>query len=316
MAFTGSSTLASSMRGCIALTSTGTLILTNNGTGIGSASSTVNDGNWHMLEIKMDTTPATGSRVIEARLDGSVFATSATQTVGTCSDIFLGGNGLAEAQTQGEWWFDDVALNDNTGGSQNSYPGSGKILQLYPSAAGDVNTFATQTGGTAGSSNNYTRVNEVPPDDATSFNGSNTLNQQDLFNVTNSGIGASDTVNVVMVGGRFRNNTADTTTAIEFQIEKTSGGTLSSSSAIIPDTTSWNTNGTSAPRNYPLVTYQDPDGAAWTQTTLDSMQIGYIISAGSTNRIDVTNVWASVDYTPASGGVTQPVGGLTLMGIG
>jgi hypothetical protein len=317
MSFTASSTLGGSIRCSIILTSTGTLELfsgTSTGTQVGSASSAINDSNWHMVELKTDTTAAVGSRVLEARLDGSVFATSSAQSQSTTLAFSLGGNLGAEAQTTGEWWFDDVALNDTTGSFQTSYPGSGKILQLYPNATGDSNTFSTQTGGTAGAANNFTRVNEVPPDDATSFNGDNTLNDVDLFNVTDSGIGSSDTVNVVMVGARFANNVADATTAIKFEIEKTTSGTKSQSAAIIPNTIGWNTNSTTSPRNYPLITYQDPDSSNWTKSTLDSAQIGYIISAGSTNRVDVTNVWMSVDYTPVAPPVTNP--SLMMMGMG
>ena len=250
----------------------------------------------------MDTTPSTGSRVIEGRLDGTVFATSSAQTVGTQSDIFVGANGLSEAQTTGEWWFDDLALNDNTGSHQNGYPGSGKILQLRPNGTGDVNQYASATGGTAGAANNYTRVDEVTPDGGTTFNQATAVNQQDLFTVTSSGIGASDTVNVVMVGLDLANSTtgASTTTAVTPQLEKTSGGTIASGTPIIPDSTSFGVNGPSSPRNYPLVTYNDPDGNPWTLSTLTSMQIGYEETAFATSHSRVSTVWASVDYTPVT----------------
>lgn len=300
-----SGSLGTTPRCYITLESNGTLILRNaGGTQIGSASSAVNDSAYHVVELKHDGTPASGSRVIEGRLDGLVFATSSAQSQGNPLAFSVGGNLGSEAQTTGEWWIDDIALNDSTGSFQTGYPGLGKILYLWPSAAGDVNTFATQTGGTAGSSNNFSRVSEVTPDDATTFNGSSTLNQEDLFNVTNSGIGASDTVSVVMVGLRMRNNTADATAAIKAEIEKTATGTITQGTAIIPNSTTWNTNGTSTPRNYSLVTYQDPDGSAWTQSTLDSMQIGYKLTAAGTNRVEVTNVWVVVDYTPAAGGTS------------
>jgi hypothetical protein len=301
--FNGASgSLGTTARCYITLESNGTLILRNaTGTQIGSASAAINDSTFHVVELKHDGTPASGSRIIEGRLDGSVFATSSAQSQGNPLAYSVGGNLASEAQTTGEWWIDDVALNDSTGTAQTGYPGLGRQLYLVPNAAGDVNSFATQTGGTAGAGNNFTRVNEVPPNDATSFNGSSTLNQEDLFNVTDSGIGASDTVNAVLVGIRVRNNTADVTSAIKAEIEKTGSGTISQGTAIIPNTTSWNTNGTSTPRNYTLVLYKDPDGTDWTQTTLDSMQIGYKLTAVGVNRVEVTAVWAVVDYTPSGG---------------
>lgn len=270
-----------------------------------TGTTTLSTNTWYNIEIHINTVPAGGSHVVEARVDGAAaFATSSTRNIAATNLPFwflIGGNMGGEANTAGDWFFDDLAINDTTGSFQNSWPGEGKIIHLRPDSAGDSNTFATQTGGTAGAANNYTRVDEVTPNDATDFNGSNTLNQEDMFNVSDSGINSYDIVNVVSVGGRFRNSTADATTAVRFQIEKAAAGTISQSSSIVPNSTTWRTNipGTTV-KTYPITTYQDPDASDWTQSTLDSMQIGYKIQTGGTNRIDVSNVWALVDYTPGT----------------
>ncbi len=106
-------------------------------------------------------------------------------------------------------------------------------------------------------------------------------------------------VNCVFILMRFRNNTADATTAIKAEIEKTASGTIQQSSALIPNSTLWKTTSTGStfPIGSLLVAYQDPDGANWTKSTLDTMQIGYKLTAVGTNRIDVTNIAAMVDYT-------------------
>jgi|GEM_PF-1292370 len=285
----------------------GTLILFDlvNSAQVGSASVALPLSSWNRIELSLDFTTITAT-VVTVYLNGTQFATGTVNWSNAASfepGFLQWGMELASSST---WavYFDDLAVNDNGGLSQNSLPGEGSIIHLKPNAAGDVNTFATQTGGTAGSSNNFTRVDEVTPDDATSFNGSSTLNQQDLFNVSDSGIGASDTVNVVSVGARLRNNVVDATTAIKLEIEKTTGGTIAQSAAIIANTTTWaNNNPSFSNNNYALSTYQDPDGAAWTQSTLDTMQIGYKLTTGGTNRIDVSSVWALVDYTPAPIGI-------------
>jgi hypothetical protein len=311
-----SGTVGSTPRSKITLEANGTLILRNGaGTQVGSASSALSTNTWYMVELKHDASQAGATDVLEAKVDGSVFATSSVQTLSNVFAYSVGANMDSEAQTTGEWWFDDTAINDTTGSFQTGYPGSGKIIHLKPNAAGDSNGFLVNVGGTAGAGNNFTRVNEIPPDDVTSYNASALLNAEDLFNCDNSGIGASDTVNTVLVGARFANLvSADATAAIKFEIEKTASGTKTQSAAIIPNTTTWNTNATAVPRNYPIITYQDPDGAAWTQTTLDSMQIGYIESTANVQTIGVTNTWASVDYTPAA--ATTTVSTMALMGIG
>lgn len=523
----------------IALSSTGTLILRNGPTtAVGSPSAALSTGTWYRIEWLIDNTGGVGAGVLTALVDGVQFASSSSITLAAgVSKARVGGNLNNEAQTQGDWFFDDWAINDSTGSFQTSYPGSGKIVHMVPDTSGDVNTFATQTGGISGSGNNYTRVLEVTPDDATTFNGSSTLNQEDLFNVsslinqgtisldasTNSGektsvssvsythtggtltngavyvrtmtrgaslanitisgityggvamtnqssqnyadvdagrlrveiwklpapangsqtvavtyggtvnftvvdtitlnqvdqattsensggnnaagqaspisnsvttitknawildavysktggaitkgasqtqdtnvavnsggdqVGTShrgpiatpastamswtyvtaddyaqtmvvvkpyngfdvlpsDVINVVQVGFRFRNSTADATAVVKAEIEKTGSGTITQSSGITPNTTSWNSLQTAAPfAKYNITTYQDPDSANWTQSTIDTMQIGYKLTTGpgtAGRRIDITKVWALVDYTPASGHL------LPLMGVG
>jgi hypothetical protein len=143
-------------------------------------------------------------------------------------------------------------------------------------------------------------VNEVPPDDATSYNASAVLNASDLFAVGASGVGSLDTINTLCVGGRIADLVgADATAAVKVQIEKTSGGTKAMSASLAPNTVTWTTNPTQPGASYyPLVTYLDPDGGAWTAATLTSMQIGYLQSVINLQAVGVTNVWASVDYNP------------------
>lgn len=263
----------------------------------GSNSSALSLDTWYRIELEYDR--AAGSS--KAFIDGVQFATGA-QTANLDMNVIR--LGMIDTATI-DFNFDDVAVNDSSGTSQTGLPGAGNVIRLSPTAAGDANSFATQTGGTAGSGNNFTRTNETTPDDATTFNGSATLNEEDLFNVTDSGIQSYDTVNVVQVNGRFRNSTADATGAFKFEIEKAAAGTISQSTAIVPNSTTFRTNvaGATLPKTSPLTLYTDPDGSVWTKTTLDSMQIGYKDTTGpgtAGRRNDVTTVWAYVDYTPGT----------------
>lgn len=277
-------------------------------TQIGSNSSALSANTWYRVETSYN--PANGAQA--AYIDGVSFASGTGQT-GSWSQFLLGAiNGTPTCDI----YFDDVAINDNSGSFQNTLPGSGKIIVLKPNAAGDSNGYLVTNGGTAGAANNFTRVQEVTPDDATTYNASVLLNAEDLYNCDDSGIGASDTVNVVAVGARFADLVAaDATTSFKLEIEKTASGTKTQSAAIIANSTTWRTNATAAPFNYPITTYQDPDGSAWTQSTLDSAQIGMIVSAAGVRTAAITKVWMLVDYTPSAGGlVTAPA--MALMGIG
>ena len=264
-------------------------------TQVGNASSAISLNAWNYIELFVDTTTITSS-ILTARLNGSQFATGTFNLTNQGDAQKLEWGPSLYASGTYTVYTDDIAINDSTGSFQNSYPGEGKIIHLRPNAAGDSTQWTPDSG------SNYARVNEVTPDDATSLVADSVLNDSDLYNCDDSGIGASDTVNVVQVGVRFRNDVADATTNFKVQIEKASGGTISQSSAITPNSTTWKTNATAVPNNYPLTLYQDPDSSNWTQSTLDSMQIGVQSSLIGVNKNQVSTIWALVDYTPSAGG--------------
>lgn len=267
-------------------------------------SSAVSKNAWHYIELFTNASVA-NTQTVTVRLDGTQID-SETGSVTLAANVLNEldwGIALESAETaSGTIYFDDIVVNNNSGSFQNTWAGPGHLLRYSPSAAGDSNTFATQTGGTAGSANNYTRVKEVTPDSATTFNGSNTSAQSDLYEVSAVGtsLPAGATINAVMVGVWYRASTASAESAFQVQIEQTSGGTISKSTAITPNSTTWKANANSAPLTYPLILYQDPTSTNWTTTTVASMQIGMIISTGNTNRADISTIWAYVDYTPAS----------------
>lgn len=258
---------------------------------IGSASA-ITTGSWHYLELFMNATPASGSRVITGRLDGTQFATSSNRTSTQLAAAAAVNWGFMAGNATTKFFVDDIAINDNSGSFQNTWPGAGQIIHLRPDSAGDSTQWTPDTG------SNFARVNEIIPDDATSFVSDALISNIDLYNCAASGIGASDTVNVVSIGGRFNNPTADATTNFKFEVEKTSGGTLSQSSSITPNSTTWKTNAIATPFVYPLTTYQDPDSSAWTQVTLDTMQIGVITGTIGVFGVQLSTIWALVDYTP------------------
>lgn len=292
--------------------STGKLRLVNAaGTQIGSDSAALTTGHWYRIELMVDGTTNPGSaalRYVDCGTDGADPGDGGVVIVASGANsaqaaIILASFGAISSNSSFVLNVDDIAINDSTGGTQNSYPSAGKVIHLHPNAAGDSNGFLTQVGGTVGSANNYTRVNEVPPDDATSYNGAALLNAEDLFRCGASGIGPKDTVNVVSAGIRTADITgADATAALKVELIKVSGGTKSQSAAFSPNSTTWASNaGTPALAQasvYRLVTYLNPDGAAWTQATLDTLQVGYANTAINVRVVAVTNVWVSVDYNP------------------
>lgn len=286
------------------LTATGTLVLLDAaGTPVGSASAALSTNTWYRIELQCDASTSPGS--VAGRVDGVSFASGANSVQSPWARIVIGP--VITATCDLLW--DDWALNDASGSVQTSFPGDGKILHLVPNGDGDNHAWANTANG-AGASTNWQLVDEAPPNDATDLVQTGTLNTEDMYALTDSGIGAGDTVNTVMVGVRLRNNTADATTAAKVQVKKTSAGTIAQGTAIVPNTATFFTNAPAEPRNYTLITTADPDSAAWTQATLDSMQAGAKLTVAGTNRIQVTALWASVDYTPSTSQSIAP-GGIT-----
>ena len=293
----GIDTVTSTQLGRLEITSGGKLQLQNSsGTSIGSVSAALSTNTWYCLELSLDSSVNNGT--VEGRINGVVFSSAAGNATAGAGRVIIG---VSLINTTATITFDDIAINDNTGSAQTGYPGLGIIARATPNAAGDSNTFLTQVGGTAGSANNYTRVNEVTPDGTTSYNANITV-ASDLFGVSVPTIPAGSTINCVVVGGQFANLTgADATASFQWQIEKTGSGTISKSAAIIPNSTTMTVNkGQAGVSAYPLTLYNDPDGNPWTPTTIASMQIGYLMNTTNVDPIAISTVWALVDYTPPS----------------
>lgn len=262
---------------------------------IGTASTTtLSTGQWYRIELDYDD----ATDVATCYVDGASACTlSAADTFGGALALF----GLFDSCTA-DVYFDDIAVNDNSGSVQNGLAGAGSIVHLKPSAAGDNNGFATAVGGTAGAANNYTRVLETTPDDLTTYNnttltGTTTI---DDFNVTDSsaaGIGSGDSVTLVQVGQRAGSG-AVTTASIVTRIKAAASGTVAESASIPVNVNGFRTYSTVTPYTYKLTAYVKPSSTAWTPTDLDSMQIGYRGNVAQTTSRRITTLWALVEYVP------------------
>lgn len=286
----------------IKLSSTGTLKLFNATTQVGSASSSLSADTWYRIEFRYDASGAAGTHVLAARIDGTQFATTSAATLTGIANMQLGGNIYLEAQTTGNFYFDDVAVNDNTGSFQNSYPGAGSIIHIRPNAAGD-NTNWSRGGTDSGA--NWSQVDENPPNDSTDRVQDTVLNEIDDYNLAAPAT-TFDSVTLVQAGVRFAYTGATNHPQFVVRLKSASSGTVEESSAIDPASTSYSTNAPSTPKNYPLTLYDLPGASteAWGNTTLGTAQLGIRISTGgSTNLGTVSALWLLVEGIPFSGNI-------------
>ncbi|MFD3749753.1 hypothetical protein ACFWVT_05710 [Streptomyces cyaneofuscatus] len=261
-------------------------------------------GRWYRVELDYNDVAGTltsGVAAFKGYLDGTLFADTMCSNVGGFSRIRIG----AQLAATTDLYIDDVAINDTSGSVQNGLPGVGNVVHLRPTAAGDANDWATAVGGTVGAANNWGRVAEVPPDDATSYNQTSATGTTttDDFNITDSGaagIGSYDSVTLVQVGGRVASNAA-TAASIVYRLKGQSGGTVQESTSVTVANTSWSVHAGVSPRPYRLTAYTNPqDGTAWTPTALDGIQIGYRGDVSQTTVRRVSTLWALVEVVPAA----------------
>ncbi len=144
------------------LTSAGKLRLIWAGTPaqIGSDSvATIATGTWYRVELAFKL--GTGALdAAELRLDGvSVASESGTNRSDTLPTT-LNAGWLSAPGASKICYVDDVALNNDQGSVQNSWPGSEKIVLLTPTS--DFSR-AVWTGGAGGTTNLYDAVNNTPP---------------------------------------------------------------------------------------------------------------------------------------------------------
>lgn len=186
-------------------------LLNNAGTQVGSDSAVLAVDTWYMVEQAMMIQAGSGDDYIELRLNGVTVASTTTATQGTGTGTLqftCGWNGTTPGANK-VIYYDDVAVNDSTGGSQSSWPGEGKVVMLLPIS--DNARASLWTGGTGGTTNLFDAVNNTPPvgtateSDTTQIEhaggaaGSTDAYDANMTAYSTAGIGVFDTINVIQL---------------------------------------------------------------------------------------------------------------------
>jgi hypothetical protein len=254
---------------------------------VGSASSALSASTWYRVEVKLDATGSGSNDTVEARINGTVFATGNTRNLSSgVRTLTLGANINSEANTTGDIYFDDVAVNKNIGTYQNSYPGVGKIAHIRPDGLGVVYAWTGDN----------TDIDEITPDGSTTqiFSGTeNDVSRFTLDSTATAGITSGAHITLVSAGLHYKNLGAG---SIALSLLDSAGYFIESDE--IQSSGSFETNHESDPRTYPITMYTRPNVTnLWTTSELDSSIIGvrYINKSGSTNFF-VSTLWVLVEY--------------------
>lgn len=117
---------------------------------------------WYMLEVSMTIDGSAHPSAGEGRLNGVSFASGSITTATACTDQINAGWFSAPGASK-TLDVDDVALNNSSGGSQNSWPGSGNVVLLIPTATSAAGTGWRLGTNTAEGGNGWNSVNNEPP---------------------------------------------------------------------------------------------------------------------------------------------------------
>jgi hypothetical protein len=188
-----------------------TIQLRGTTTTIGSPSAALALNTWYRVEVSWKIGSGSLDDSVEFRLDGATIASSTNGTWFTVAAGLVAFGAIKTTSTGSIYYFDDVALNDDQGASQNSWPGAGSVALLLPISDSAVGAGWTLGTGTAISANGFGSVDNTPPTGVADLaagsdpkqirNASANANTNYDANLTtyfNAGIGPNSVVNVLV----------------------------------------------------------------------------------------------------------------------
>ena len=120
-------------------------------------------GTWHRVEVTLSV-PTAGNATVELRVDGTTEVSGSFALGNTAPAQFRFGISGGNAGGLAAVYHDDVAINDDQGAEQNSWPGEGAVYALHPASdpgTGTANANWTKPGGAT--TNRHTSVGNSPP---------------------------------------------------------------------------------------------------------------------------------------------------------
>jgi hypothetical protein len=270
------------VKGAIALTSTGVLTYRNAAGVLATGSTTLTANTWYRIEFRCGTG---ASANYELKIDGTS-EVSGTGDLGTNNNAKLRiGKAVNTDGWAIEYYFDDVYLDDA------AYPGIGECKVMLPNGEGSTAQWTVGAGGAG--TGDYTDVDEIPTNTDTDYiQKSSAASQTHLVAFeSSSSAGISGTINAVKFMARIRES-SNSTSASGVRIR--SGSTNSDSST---------RNGSTSYVWQGRCLGTDPaDSSAWTTSDLDGIEAG-VIDTASITTVRCTTMILSVDYVPSTGNV-------------
>jgi hypothetical protein len=224
--------------------------------GVASSTHSILTNTWNLFEVYVKVADSPNGRVTikingvtEIDYTGDVKNGAST----TVDNIYYNENGAT-------WYIDDLALNDTTGGVDDSWCGDGHIVKLAPDGNGATSDW---DGSDGNSTDNYLLVDEVPSDGDTTYVSTSTSSEQDQYSLS-AFDGTGKVISRIYVEARAKKTTTDADT-LKLGVLP-SGGSDEMSSALNLSTNYSRIVG-------PDMTVNPDDSAAWEDADLDALEL-------------------------------------------
>lgn len=244
-------TSANAIVGCVTLSAGGQLQVTNSSsTVIATGTKVLNPATWYYIEFKLVVNGASGT--CEVHLDG---ATEIASTVGNFGSTGINIVGF-DCNAGAAFAIDDTYCADTTGSApQNTFLGPSRIITPMPDAAGTHSQWTAN-----GTTPNFACVNEVPPDDDTTYVSDSTPGDLDSYVFGQADGGA--TIFCVQTNHYARKDDANTRQIAPLIRQAGTdfiGNTFTEAASYTCFTQLWN---------------QDPTGTNWTPAVFNADEFG------------------------------------------
>jgi hypothetical protein len=230
------------------------LLVRGDGTVLATSTLALVTGQYYFIEFKHVIANAGG--VMEARVNGVVWATFTGDTQNTANataDMIVLGS-ISGQHTEQKC--DDFYVCDGQGAANNNYLGDIQVHCMLPDGAGNYTQFTPSAG------SNFQNVDDAAPDDDTTYNSEATEGEADTYTFSDIPI-ATGTVHGIQIAIRARKESAGTAS---MQRRYRRSGTDNDGASFNPNTT----YGTQLE-----IVEQDPIAAgAWTITNLNGSEFG------------------------------------------
>ena len=215
---------------------------------------------WHIIVDSVDG-------LVEIKVNGNSTFTYNGNTQGANSEnvryVVLRQIAWVDGANRGDFYYDDIAINDTTGAVNNSWCGKGSIFLLKPKGIGNYSQFAPSNE----SLDNYEIVDEIPADGDTTYVQSDTAEEIDTYDmeeiVADLGIDPDGVVKAVQTVFTGRYEGADAHLAPVLRL-----------GAVDHEGDKQEMTGTYYALSHQVFNVSPFSGVAWTLTELDAIEAG------------------------------------------